>query len=65
MILQIKISIFYLNRILNVIHSSDGKAEFSSSILQPSVSQDPSEMIIYNMPNTIIKRWMDGNEQLY
>jgi len=30
----------------NVIYSCDGKAEFSASLLQYSVSHDPSEIIL-------------------
>jgi len=33
----------YSYNILNVIYSSDGKADFSASLLQTSVSHDPSE----------------------
>jgi len=33
-----------LNTFKNVIYSCDGKAEFSASLLQYSVSHDPSEI---------------------
>ncbi len=39
---------------LNVIYSCDGKAEFSASLLQSSVSHDPSEIIL--------KQWFGAQE---
>ncbi len=44
-LLQFK-TIFYLNIFKNVIYSCDGKAVFSASWLQSSVSHDPSEIIL-------------------
>ncbi len=44
-LLQFKINVFYLNIFSNVIYSCDGKAGFSASLLQSSVSHDPSEII--------------------
>ncbi len=50
MFLQSKITILYI--FLNIIYSCDGKAEFSASLLQSSVSHDPSRkhcnMLIWN-----------------
>ncbi len=37
---------FYFNIFWNVISSCDGKAEFSASLLQSSVSNDGSEIIL-------------------
>ncbi len=37
---------FLFKYILNVIYSCEGKAEFSTSLLQSSVSHDPSEIIL-------------------
>ncbi len=46
MLLQFKRPIYYLNVFSNVIYSCDRKAEFSASLLQSSVSHDPSDMIL-------------------
>ncbi len=43
-LLQFKISVFYLNILSNVIYSCDGKVEFTAAITQ--VSHDPSEIIL-------------------
>ncbi len=45
-LLQFKITVFYLNIYREVIYSCDGKAEFSASFLQSSVSHDSSEIIL-------------------
>ncbi len=45
-ILQIKITVCYFNIFLKVIYSYDGKAELLASLLQSSVSHDPSEIIL-------------------
>jgi len=38
--------VFYFNIFQNIIYSCDCKAEFSASLLQSSVSHDPSELIL-------------------
>jgi len=38
--------VFYFNKFKSVIYSSDGKNEFSASLLQSSVSHDPSKIIL-------------------
>jgi len=40
--LQCKITVFYLNIFSNIIYSCDAKRNFSASLLQFSVSDDPS-----------------------
>ncbi len=44
--LLVKKTVFYFNIFENVICSFNGKAEFSASVLQSSVSHDPSEIIL-------------------
>ncbi len=45
-LLQFKITVFYLNIFLNVIYYCDGKAEISTSLLQSPVSHDPLELFL-------------------
>ncbi len=45
-ILQFKITIFCLNKYTNIVYSCDGKAQFSASLLQSSMSHDPLEIIL-------------------
>ncbi len=54
----VKITIFYFNiHLKNVIYSCDGKAEFSASLLQSSVSHNPSEIILIY--------WFDAQETFF
>ncbi len=43
---NLKVTVFFFNKLLNVINSCDGNAEFSASLLQSSVSNYPSEIIL-------------------
>ncbi len=44
-LLQFKTVFYIIIYLKNVINSCEGKAEFSASLLQNSVSRDPSEII--------------------